>query len=145
MLDLRPGSPIPGNGCRLEIAADRGWHSSGILLRKGNTYQLTATGRCVLANEPKPWESEPQGISIRYHGGLPLGMLVAALRSPQLRDQPPYTTMLEVLSVGRECLITPRITGTLYFRVNDFWNELADNSGSYQVTIKQPTSSLSPP
>ncbi len=138
VLDLRPGKPLAGEGAKakLDVAPDRGWQSSGILLEQGKTYQITATGRCVLASEPKPWESEAQGISIRYHGGLPLGMLVASLHTPQLRDQPPYTSMLDVLPVGRECLITPRVTGILYFRVNDFWNELADNTGSYQVTVK---------
>src|SRR5260370_36553944 len=72
-------------------------------------------------------------------------MLLAVIRSSELREEPPHTTMLEVLPVGRECLLTPRIAGTLYFRVNDFWNELADNTGSYQVTIKEMTTDISPP
>jgi hypothetical protein len=139
VIDLRPGKPlaVDGDAMKLDVAPDRGWQSSGMLLEKNRTYRLSATGRCVVANDPKPWDSEPQGISFRYHAGRPVGMLVAVIRSTGLRDEPPHTTMLEVLPVGRDCLLTPRITGTLYFRVNDFWNELADNSGSYQVTIRQ--------
>ncbi len=141
VLDLRPGQPLGGGGkaIKLDVAADRGWQTSGVLLEKGRTYKLSATGRCVVASEPKPWESEPQGISFRYHAGRPVGTLVAVIRSTEMRDESPHTTMFEVLPVGRECLLTPRIAGTLYFRVNDFWNELADNTGSYQVTIKEPT------
>jgi hypothetical protein len=139
VLDLRPGKPLggPEKKAKVEVAPDRGWQSSGVRLEKAKTYQFATAGRCVLATEPKPWESEPQGISFRYHAGHPLGMLVAAIRSSELRDEAPHTTMLEVLPVGRECLLTPRLTGTLYFRVNDFWNELADNTGAYQVTIKE--------
>jgi hypothetical protein len=141
VLDLRPGRPLAQGDAKadLEIASDRGWQSSGILVEQGKSYQIRATGRSVLATEPKPWESEPQGISIRYHGGLPLGTLVASIRRDALLERSPYTTMLEVLPVGREALLKPRVTGTLYFRVNDFWNELADNTGGYQVTVKEST------
>src|SRR5262245_16331603 len=139
VLDLRPGKPLAGSEKRtnVEVSPDRGWQSTGVRLEKGKTYQIAASGRCALAGKPKPWESEPQGISFRYHAGRPLGMLVAVIRSNELRDEAPHTTMLEVLPVGRECLLTPKIAGTVYFRVNDFWNELADNTGAYRVTIKE--------
>jgi hypothetical protein len=141
VIDLRPGKPLAaeGDAVKFDVAADRGWQTSGVLLEKNRTYKLGASGRCVVARDPRPWESEPQGISFRYHAGRPVGTLVAVIRGTELREAPPHTTMLEVLPVGRECLLTPRITGTLYFRVNDFWNELADNTGSYQVTVRQPT------
>src|SRR5262249_10386845 len=115
VFELAPGKPLGGDEAeaRLAVSADRGWQSSGILLERGKPYQISASGRCVVAHEPKPWETEPQGISIRYQAGLPLGMLVACLRAGKLRDQPPYTAMLDVLPIGRECLITPRVTATL--------------------------------
>jgi hypothetical protein len=91
----------------------------------------------VLATVPKPWESEPQGISFRYHAGQPLGKLVATIRSPALSETSPYTTMLHVVPIGRDPDFTPETTGTLYFRVNDFWNELGDNTGSYAVTVSE--------
>jgi len=139
VLDLHPGKPLSQAGGRatVDIAADRGWQSSGIEVERGKTYEIKASGRCVVATEPKPWESEPQGISFRYHAGQPVGMLVAAIRSVPPPEKPPHTTMLEVLPVGRLLRLTPAISGTLYFRVNDFWNELADNSGSVQVTLEE--------
>lgn len=138
VLDMRSGKPLAEGeqGSPLEISADRGWQSSGIIVEQGKSYQIAATGRCVLAGDPKPWESEPPGISFRYHAGLPVGMLVASIRRDALLEKPPYTTMLEVLPIGRECRLKPHVTGTLYFRVNDYWNELDDNSGAFQVTVK---------
>ena len=141
-LDLRPGKPLAGDGAKakLDIAPDRGWQSSGILVEKGKP---TRSPRPAAASWPT---SRNRGRANRRGS---VSATTPACRwecwsppsaAPQLRDQPPYTTMLEVLPIGRECRINPRITGTLYFRVNDFWNELADNTGSYQVTIKLPTS-----
>ena len=138
-LDLRPGRPLAEEGAQAEIdvIADRGWQSSGIFIEPGRAYQITADGQSVLAQKPRPWVSEAQGISFRYHAGQPLGMLVAAIRSTELPDQkPPTSTLLTVLPIGREATIKPRIAGTLYFRVNDYWNELADNTGKLHVTVK---------
>ena len=139
VLDLAQGKWEPGSKVKVEVAADRGWQSSGVLVVAGKTYVISAAGKFVLAQEPKLWESEPQGISIRYHAGLPLGMLVAAIRSTRPGSSPPpsRTTMLNVLPIGRERLLKPAVTGTLYFRVNDFWNELADNRGLVQVTVEE--------
>lgn len=139
MLDLRPGRSLTtaSDKNEIDIAANRGWQSSGILVEQGKTYRIAAEGKCVLATVPKPWESEPQGISFRYHAGQPLGKLVATIRSPSLSETSPYTTMLHVVPVGRETQFTPQVSGTLYFRVNDFWNELGDNTGSYSVAVSE--------
>jgi hypothetical protein len=136
-LDPGPGKLLADHQTKLEIAADRGWQSSGILVERGKTYQIAAAGRCVVATVPKPWESEPQGISFRYHAGLPVGMLVAAIRSAEPLEKAPHTTMLEVLSIGREKQLMPDHTGTLYFRVNDYWNELGDNTGVFRVGVEE--------
>ncbi|MBI3862927.1 MAG: hypothetical protein HY290_13635 [Planctomycetia bacterium] len=137
-LDLRPGKPLAsGTGkAEVDIAANRGWQSSGVTVEQGQTYQITAQGKCVLAAVPKPWESEPQGISIRYHAGQPLGKLLAVIRTQALAESSPYTSMLQVIPIGREAQLVPKVTGTLYFRVNDYWNELGDNTGTFQVTVK---------
>jgi len=141
-LDLRPGKRLGSADARVEldVAADRGWQSTGILVEPGKTYEINADGKTVLAQNPKPWVSEPQGVSIRYHAGRPLGMLVAAIRSTELpKQEPPISTLLTALPVGREAQLKPKIAGTLYFRINDYWNELADNTGKLHVTVKLAT------
>lgn len=146
-LDFRSGKTLasPNDNIETDIAANRGWQSSGVVVEAGKTYQITATGTCVLATVPKPWESEPQGISIRYHAGQPLGKLLATIRSPALSEASPYTTMLHVVPIGREAQFIPKTSGTLYFRVNDFWNELGDNTGTYGVTVREGGKSVSAP
>jgi thiaminase (transcriptional activator TenA) len=40
---------------------------------------LDASGEVALAQQPKPWISQPQGITIRYFAGRPIGRLRGAL------------------------------------------------------------------
>lgn len=156
VIEFRTGEPLPpGEARKTSVTADRGWQSSGIALQQGKSYQVTATGRFIVAHAPqragapgaaagdppkgsaKPWESEPQGISIRYHAGRPVGMLLGAIRaSPQPTD-PPRTTLLEVIPLGREARFEAAVSGTLYLRLNDAWNELDDNAGQAQVEVRE--------
>lgn len=134
-IDFRAGKPLPNDGPApaIEIEAGRGWQSSGVLVEAGRTYRIKAAGRFTLAQQPKPWVSEPQGVSIRYHAGRPLGMLLGTIRSSTPPAKPPRTTMLDTFPIGRELEFKAPVTGTLYFRLNEFWNELADNTGAVQV------------
>lgn len=129
--ELNAGSP----GGIVDIAADRGWQSSGMLVEAGRRYSIHAEGRFKLAEVPRPWESEPQGVSIRYVGGRPLGMLLATIRNSTAEADRGACSMLATIAVGRGCELTPAATGTLYFRLNDAPNELADNSGAVRVVV----------
>ena len=78
---------VPGEGpgvTAVTVAADRGWQNSGLRLEAGAKYRLTATGRYQVAKDPR-WQCEPNGVSIRYYQGRPLGILLAAVRP----DHPP--------------------------------------------------------
>jgi hypothetical protein len=122
-----------GQPPHLSVQADRGWQNSGVLLEAGKTYKLTATGQYQVANDPKPWISEPGGVSVRYIHGRPLGLLLAAVRP----EHPSKSTssFLKPIVVGTGTAITPTETGTLYLRINDSSGELSDNSGHANVTI----------
>jgi hypothetical protein len=137
-IEFQPGSPLsgPGDSRTTTIAADRGWQSGGVFVEQGETYRITASGRFTLAQHPKPWTSEPQGISFRYFGGRPLGELHAAVRAADASPDD-AESMLQTATIGRESLFQPPATGTLCFRLNDSWSELADNTGNVQVTIER--------
>lgn len=124
--------PLPADGRSSVVAADRGWQSTGVRLRAGQAYQLTATGRFTLADKPRPWVSEPDGVSIRYHAGLPLGRLVCVLQP----EDASITGLPRVVSVGSRSRIKPKVAGTLYLRLNDYLSELADNTGAVTVKIQ---------
>ena len=128
-LDFSPAkfTPRADMPVKLTVAADRGWQNTGVRLEAGVRYKLTATGQYTLAGEPKPWISEPNGVTIRYHRGLPLGILLAVVRPEDSQQGPSPFFKPDVIGLG--ATIEPEQTGTLYLRINDFAGELADNTG----------------
>jgi hypothetical protein len=116
------------------VSADRGWQSSGFAVLECHTYDLQTEGRTLLAQIPKPWESEPRGISIRYSEGHPIGRLLGLIIS-EPHPETDRRQVSDVINLGEATEFVAPINGTLYLRVNDFWNELADNSGDYAVTV----------
>ncbi len=134
MIDFTPGSPLPEKGGGVVIAADRGWQNSGILLQAGVKYQLKASGRYQVANQPKIWWCEPGGVSIRYYQGRPLGVLLAAVR-PEKPDEKSPSVFLKPITVGLGTTIMPEQSGTLFLKINDSAAELDDNAGELKLEI----------
>jgi len=123
-----------GNTRKVTVQADHGWQSTGIRVLQGQSIRITATGRVTLAQTNKPWVSEPQGISVRYSEGKPMGRLLGAIQ----REQPAEAGAIrhwEFMDIGPGAEWKIPETGVLFLRVNDRWNELADNSGEYHVTV----------
>jgi len=133
-IQYKPGEPLSTSGTTVTIAADRGWQSSSVRLEAGTTYSITAEGRYQVADEPKIWWCEPGGVTIRYHNGKPLGVLMGAMRD----DENPLREDVNLaisgpLGLSRE--LTPRHSGTLYLRINESPADLADNAGQLKVKI----------
>ena len=116
------------------IASDHGWQSSGIVVQPGMTIQMEASGQYTLANDPKPWVAQPQGITLRYFRGQPLGKLLAAI-APLSLEETRQTIPWEVIPIGRSHLLKVERPGLLMFKINDLPSELADNQGQCQVTV----------
>lgn len=131
-------SPIPVKELEksetVNVAANQGWQSTGFRVTEGIPLTLTATGEVILDETTAPWRSEPQGISIRYAAGYPIGQLLAGI-VPSERNGQGGGPAFEVFSIGRHNQIIPRATGELFLRVNDLGNGIENNSGSYQVQI----------
>ena len=124
--------PLAADGTRTVVVADRGWQSTGVRVEKGRGLRVVADGRFTLARKPRPWISTADGISFRYHAGLPLGRLVGVVQPDRATsDSPP-----RVVSLGRDGRLLPRTSGTLFLRLNDFLSELADNTGMVTVEIR---------
>ncbi len=132
-IDFTPGKPIAGSSAKIEVQADRGWQNSGLQFDAGKTYKLAAGGRYQVADKPKPWISEPNGVSIRYIQGRPLGILLAAVRPENSNGG--ANAFLKPIVVGFGTAIIPAESGTLYFKINDSAGELSDNAGHADVTI----------
>jgi hypothetical protein len=134
-IERRPVMPLPEDGAEVKIDAAHGWQSTGFRLEPGKRYRFAAQGRYQLANQPKIWWSEPPGVTIRYCQGRPLGILLGAMVDEA--EDANSNGFLTPAALGEEFEATPRRGGTLYLRVNDFPNELADNQGEVRVRISE--------
>ncbi len=134
-INFTPGKLLSAEGAKVTVHADRGWQNTGVVLQAGMRYDLRATGRVALAAEPKPWWSEAQGVTIRYHQGRPLGRLLAAIRSPRRAVGQP-NAFLAPFSIGAQATIRSAQTGTLYLAINESAAALSDNRGSLEVSIR---------
>ena len=142
--DVRAGSDGSQTGrrsCRPGARRSRlqpiaGWQSTGLRLAAGKTYRLTASGRYHVATEPKPWPCEAGGVTIQYHGGRPLGMLLAAVGDAGV-EAGVVTPLASPQGVGVKGEVEGKQAGTLYLKINEAASGLSDNSGSVTVTIRQ--------
>jgi hypothetical protein len=131
-IDFAPGKPV-GKSAKVEVQADRGWQNSGLVLEAGKTYKVLASGQYQVAKSIKPWISEPNGVSIHYVHGKPLGVLLAAVRPETGSGR--ANAFLNPIVVSTGTAITPSESGTLYFKINDSAGELNDNAGHAEVMI----------
>lgn len=136
VLDFTPGRPMSSNAASVTVAADRGWQNSGIRLEAGTPYRLQASGRYQVADKPQIWWCEPGGVSIRYYRGLPLGILLAAVRPDQPQAAGP-SPLIHPVVVGLGTTLTPMHSGTIFLRINDSAGELGDNAGELTVELKR--------
>jgi hypothetical protein len=121
------------------IDADRGWQSSGYQLEAGRSYKITAKGRYQIAAEKvdgvdRTWPCEPGGVTIEYHDGHPLGMLLGAVVSDATAPTDEMSFCAPV-PIGLKTMLKPKKPGTLFLRVNETANGLADNRGSLSIVI----------
>ena len=134
-IEFREGQPLTKLQ-RTKIRADRGWQSSGVLVEKGRRYELNATGQFTLADKPKPWVSEADGITFRYHNSRPLGQLLSTTRPLKKDENDDREPMLDVKTLGNSSSFEATRSGTLYLRLNDHPGELADNRGTVTVEVR---------
>ena len=140
----KPGQPLPADGASITVQTDRGWQSTGMRLEAGRKYEITAQGRYQIVGGDKPWLCEPNGVTLRYERGRPLGQLIASLRPDSQPDaatlgateEPAVTPLVRYEAVGLKRQLSPETTGTLYLRVNESAAGLADNQGEISVSIK---------
>jgi hypothetical protein len=135
-IDFKPGQPLAAGGSqRVTLQSNRGWQSTGVLVTAGQPVHISATGRYTIAHDENidgdgaPWPCEPNGVTLDYHAGRPLGELLATVDT----GDGAFTTWRPI---GLHADYTPPATGTLYLRVNDAPNTLADNEGTLDVRVQ---------
>ncbi|MDR3109175.1 MAG: hypothetical protein LBU65_05745 [Planctomycetaceae bacterium] len=118
----------------VRVKSERGWQNSGYSVEKGKSYRLTASGRFALDNTPSKWWSQPNGITIRYHNGNPIGVLLMAV----VTDKPDAgSAFMKPITVGSGIDYTATESGTIFFRINDSPNSLENNQGEAEVKFSR--------
>jgi hypothetical protein len=79
-------------------------------------------------------ESEPDGISLEWYRGRPVGRLLAAqwVEKPADGGRPRFV----VLAEGAAGEFAAATDGPLYLKINEGPGRLADNAGSFTVDLK---------
>ncbi|TWT81907.1 hypothetical protein CA13_33620 [Planctomycetes bacterium CA13] len=127
------------------VDASQGWQSSGVRIPASTTFQVSASGRCTIANHSNAqrsnttrstneWISEPPGVTIRYVNGKPLGQLLACL-VPTKRSGGATYAPLKIVPINSETQLKCTTESWLVFQINDATSDRSDNSGSYQVQL----------
>jgi hypothetical protein len=137
-IDWSPGR-VATDSEPLAVDAACGWQNSGLALAKGGRHTLVAEGRVTIGalpeapGRPATLESEPDGISLRWYRGRPVGRLLAA----QWVEEPPGggRPRFVVLGEGARTTLTAAVDGPLYLKLNESPGDLADNAGTFRVTL----------
>ena len=134
---IRPLAALPATGgsCQLDVA--RGWQASGYRVRAGATYELTANGQFQIDDNPRPWISEANGVTLAYHQGRPVGLLLAAVYDARFVVGSKLTEFCQPREIGTRGTFRAPRDGILFLRVNDAPASLSNNRGTLAVTIRE--------
>jgi hypothetical protein len=124
------------------LATDHGWQSSGLRVEKGRPLEFDCEGRYRIrlgeGANGEDWISEPQGVTIEYYGGNPLGCVLASIVPTIVpTDDSERTRRWETHRIGQAGTLVPALSGTLFLKINEPSSDLVDNSGTISVTITQ--------
>lgn len=126
-----------------EVNAKKGWQSSGFVLEAGQTYRVSAEGRFQVgldSSTGQAWWCEPNGVTLKYYQGRPLGILLGAIRD-ETQPLETMTPLVMPVVIGQHLTFEAKTSGTLFLRLNDSPAELSDNSGSAKVEIRKVSAS----
>jgi hypothetical protein len=117
------------------LKVDQGWQDSGIRIAAGDRIQIEAKGRYQVGSEPEPWWCEPEGVTIDYFGGQPLGKVVGLIVTSDSQRSSERSSPAELLPVGSKLDAVAQQQGALLFRINEPAAKLGDNQGSVEIRI----------
>ena len=118
------------------LDANHNWQNSGTQVMAGKTYQINAEGQYVVDDDPKDWICEPQGVSVEYVDGFPLGMVQAVIYDMETPHAQKDRVFLKPIPIGREETLTAPKSGTLFLRINDHANSWENNRGEIAIQIQ---------
>lgn len=135
-LGSRFGSPQS----KFQISAERSWQITGQNVQQGERFRIKSSGEFVVGqSDPQtPWKCEPNGITIQYHRGRPLGRLQVGILDLNAKTaEQQVKGLLNPLDIGLSEVISAPTNGVLCFRINESPAFLDDNKGALEVAIEK--------
>ena len=120
------------------LDATEQWISTGFKLTAGQEIRIECKGRYVVEETTKPWFSEPDGITIDYVNGSPLGQVIGVIVATN------GTQTTRRIPLGTAKNLQSPIDGILWLQVNDEWSKRDKNNGSVTVSIDATKAPSSP-
>ena len=132
------GTTTANDDGSVSVSAVSSWQSTGISVKPSDQFKIVSSGDFIVGETTKPWRCEPNGITVQYYDGHPLGKLMAAV----IGDGPEQIVPVPVggtSGVGgdSEKSVTFNRAGVLALRINESPAKLGDNSGRLKVTIEK--------
>lgn len=116
----------------VSVRPEKGWMSTGLHVNAGERVRIRAQGRYAMNEPASDWPCEPQGVSVEYVRGQPLGILLATVVADDgsriQRRQP----------IGTDAELTAEFTGTIWLQINDHSDDRHNNSGMLSVSLQSP-------
>jgi hypothetical protein len=131
-------APVESASRRSTILANRGWQSAGWILRGGESYRVSASGRFTLVRDGEEWPCEAEGVTIEYHDGRPAGVLLGALRAVDGGTMAGASFAQPVI-IGLDATLRAERDAELYVRVNDAPARVGNIVGKPEVRIESST------
>lgn len=135
MLRIGNAPVLSNQAIEVDVRTDVTWQSVGIRVNGPVTLQVKASGSYSVGRIPGPWVCEPQGVTLDYYRGEPLGKLMLAVVA-EMNKEPTTTMKVTAIPIGLGGSIEVEESGELFFRVNEASSGLADNSGTLTVVVR---------
>jgi hypothetical protein len=115
------------------------WVRTGIVLRAGRTYRMTADGTW----HDKAKACGPEGYASREYPDRLTRLFLRCVWWTRRKRRAPWLALVGVLDaerstrfvIGRAATFTPRVDGELLCFANDAWTAYRNNCGVVQLTV----------
>ena len=100
------------------VKSDKDWQNMGVILQKGKTYTIKASGEYKVSAGEKAWLCQPNGITVKYVRQKPLGILLAALEASDSGESAQLSGFVKPIVVGSQTEFTAEQTGAIWMKIN---------------------------
>jgi hypothetical protein len=136
LVDLSMSLPPLSRKVEMKLDSRHGWQSAPIKLSAGQSVNITSSGKYKIRESTRDWYSEPDGITIHYYKGHPIGKLVARLLPMAATGGGPYAAPPQDVAIGAAGIVTASQDSWLLLKINEAPGEYADNEGELAIELQ---------